>query len=48
METVTDKINTIEIRSYLVDTETGEIHEAVPEEIVKDKNILKYTKDLVE
>jgi len=48
MVTVTDKIDTIEIRSYLVDTETGEIHEADPEEIVKDKNILKYTKDLVE
>lgn len=46
MVTITDKINTIEIRSYLVDTETGEVHEAAPEEIVKDKNILKYTKDL--
>lgn len=48
MVTITDKISTIEIRSYLVDTETGEVHEAAPEEIVKDKNILKYTKDLVE
>lgn len=48
MVTITDKINTIEIRSYLVDTETGEVHDVAPEEIVKDKNILKYTKDLVE
>ena len=48
MVTVTDKIDIIKIRSYLVDTETGKIHEAAPEEIAKDKNILKYTTDLVE